>query len=770
MNRKVNWFFVLFLLLFQQFYLYAHQEWVHQHMVKESYKLLKRQLGYDIPIMKERIGLDLYGPGSGTWETGKVVIGAWREDIDDPVWNVGGIECGFVASSTHFWDADAGDESGLNIYGDWDQCPWENEIPNAYHKALRYYYGGWYLGYNVSPWLRVQKPNGDWLRLIPLVPPGPVYLYYKNLANVYNTKRMHTTFLGLAGMYNETRRQYEWYDGYVIVDSGLIDIFVWEILGRIAHLIGDMSVPAHVKNDPHPCYFYKNYGIVTIDIQNGDRYELWAGGSQSGSQYNCTNPVVHVNAYDWGELQAFQQGGFINVLSKQNPIRYLFYTTNQLADHFGSLATQYAMHYGGLWNPGDNDLNYYYGSDYYAELNYLLSQMGQPVRNQNDFENSKIATMNYPYTFAIRATAGLLYWFAMETDLLQNTLVQNSFGNGKVRVNTTEYPSGYRIPAWNPQATTIEAIDQPFNGCNWLFQNWQKIVNGAVVQTFSSRSITITPEANTTYRANFTQQNPGFYLSSTKSTIYRDQEGRFTINNSNLYTGSADYTWQTFKVAFRCTSVPSCTGNTCQGNICWEINSDYYDGLTFVPNGKTATLYNWGFTPTLLGTRDSLLLVRAFASGCGVNSQKFETIVTLRSHHPPPPPPRPPGGCPLVYTWNGNEYIEDNNILPQSEYSKEEDLVIDYYKLFTEPILTENTYRLRVREFEQEQSTLDNFSLIVVDHPPEAMVSVDGAGEINLYAKPATFGTNTGGFSSGVYFYKFQSGKFLSIKKMLLTK
>lgn len=28
----------------------------------------------------------------------------------------------------------------------------------------------------------------------------------------------------------------------------------------------------------------------------------------------------------------------------------------------------------------------------------------------------------------------------------------------------------------------------------------------------------------------------------------------------------------------------------------------------------------------------------------------------------------------------------------------------------------------------------------------------------------------TGGLSSGVYFYKFQSGKFLSIKKMLLTK
>lgn len=64
-------------------------------------------------------------------------------------------------------------------------------------------------------------------------------------------------------------------------------------------------------------------------------------------------------------------------------------------------------------------------------------------------------------------------------------------------------------------------------------------------------------------------------------------------------------------------------------------------------------------------------------------------------------------------------------------------MVTDYYQLFTEPALTEGTYRMRVGEFEQEQSVLDNFSLIVVDHIPEAMISVDGTGEISLYVKPA---------------------------------
>ncbi|MDP2207422.1 MAG: hypothetical protein Q8K98_01440, partial [Bacteroidota bacterium] len=88
------------------------------------------------------------------------------------------------------------------------------------------------------------------------------------------------------------------------------------------------------------------------------------------------------------------------------------------------------------------------------------------------------------------------------------------------------------------------------------------------------------------------------------------------------------------------------------------------------------------------------------------------------------------GGCPFVYTWNGSEYIEDNNILPQSVYAPpDEGLVTDYYQLFTEPVETDRTYKLRVGEFEQEISTLDQFKLLIVDHIPEAMVSANDIGE-----------------------------------------
>ena len=150
-------------------------------------------------------------------------------------------------------------------------------------------------------------------------------------------------------------------------------------------------------------------GSVIIHIENGDLFELWEGGSTSGSEYNCNNPVGHVYGYDYNESNALSQGNLINVFGKQNPLRYLFYSTNQIADHFGSLATSYAVHYGGLWNEGDNTVNSYnYGSDYYSELYNVMSTLGPPVTDQANFESSKTATTNSAYLLAIRAVSRCL--------------------------------------------------------------------------------------------------------------------------------------------------------------------------------------------------------------------------------------------------------------------------------------------------------------------------------------------------------------------------
>jgi hypothetical protein len=368
-------------------------------MVKEAYKLLKTQLGYDIPIMRDRIGMTLSGPGGATWTNGTVVIGAWREDIDDPVWNVGGLECGFVGSSTHFWNADLGDASTINIANDLNSCPLSGgEIPNAYQKALKYYNGYWQLA-AATDWC--YKYEGIKARLYDTNGKSIRWFEYHGLASLYNTSYVYL-YLPTATYFlqKEDGKTYKFvhYSSnnplVMLLNDETRDNIVWEVLGRIAHLLGDMSVPAHAHNDPHPCWVHIVHPLGTVHVENGDKYELWTGGAGTGSDYNCNNPIYHIYGYDYGQSQASLQGGFLNVSTKANPLRYLFYSTNQIADHFGSLAMQNAPDYGGLWNPGDNDVNYYHGSDYYTELNSIMNGLGPAITNQTDFENSKVPTMN----------------------------------------------------------------------------------------------------------------------------------------------------------------------------------------------------------------------------------------------------------------------------------------------------------------------------------------------------------------------------------------
>src|ERR1051325_1595776 len=94
-------------------------------------------------------------------------------------------------------------------------------------------------------------------------------------------------------------------------------------------------------------------------------------------------------------------------------------------------------------------------------------------------------------------------------------------------------------------------------------------------------------------------------------------------------------------------------------------------------------------------------------------------------------------GCPFVYIWNGNRFVEDNNILPESEYSDStKGDVIDFYKLRRKLAICDNEYVLQVREFEQERSRFDQFRLLVVDHPSGTNIAVDRSGEIILFGTP----------------------------------
>jgi len=511
---------------------FSHKEWVHQYQVKQAYLLLKNQLGGDIPQMSQFVGMDVSGPGNASWRTRSIVAGAWREDIDDVVWHVGECNgcvpppCGFIASSTHFWDADAGDNSTFDVPGDWSWC---GGIGNAYQKALRLLwpstYGQWRVEYRTEQrqWL-IDKVGGGTVTINTVA----LGLTYNSLVEFYTTGNI-------------------WVVGYVNIETGqwvtaasdpllpflasfgqyYRDEIVWEALGRVAHLIGDMSVPAHAKNDIHPCYA----AVWPLLIEEGDSYELWCGGSPAvGHDRNTQQSVYPAQNKTW--LDALGQGGYINVFGKENPIRYLMYTTNQLSDHFGSLAVVAPQIDDRMWRPGDNDYQPVFGSDQYTELVQLMNTIGAPVTEASQYAATKEQCLSTSFAYSIRAIAGLLHWFAAETNLIPQIIVKNAFAAGNVKVDGVTYPSGTSF-SWTSGSThTIEAIDRQYvqesaNG-KWyyrIYQNWQK--NSDPPSGTNPRTITV--DGSATYTANFLKQ---FDITFQNNFIGVGNAGVMNINNT----------------------------------------------------------------------------------------------------------------------------------------------------------------------------------------------------------------------------------------------
>lgn len=116
--------------------LFAHKEWVHQYIVREAYRYLELKLSMTYPDFKNHIGFnfDGYGNDNDPWATGYIGVASWREDKDDPVWGYGTAFNGWTASSTHFWNADFGDNVLTPI-------SLSSGVPNAYTKARIYLFG-----------------------------------------------------------------------------------------------------------------------------------------------------------------------------------------------------------------------------------------------------------------------------------------------------------------------------------------------------------------------------------------------------------------------------------------------------------------------------------------------------------------------------------------------------------------------------------------------------------------------------------------------------
>ncbi len=340
-------FYLLITFLSYPILVSAHNELVHQHFVREAYKLLKFYVGQDIREMKDHVGYSQEGNGQFN-PGGLMVIGAYQEDHSDATNEGFGIG-GYLVSNTHFWDPDRGDNCGFT--------PIDYTYTNAYQKALKYMYGGYEL--------RIPYPaNGI----------TEAYEAPSDLITFYKTRRIY-----YKGYYDITG-QFVARNRWSTVSNGFRDKVVWEIVGRILHLLGDMTVPAHTHNDSHP---------------SGDSYEGWMN---YGPIYN-----------QWTYQNAINQGGIVHVFySSYDPLKSLFYQTAQISNFFSSDDAD------GNQIAGDNDPFVYY-SGLTEMISHLNSEFNGPPTKSVILN---LGISEHAFIYGIRAAAGFLYWFAKEAGLL----------------------------------------------------------------------------------------------------------------------------------------------------------------------------------------------------------------------------------------------------------------------------------------------------------------------------------------------------------------
>ncbi|MBU1099638.1 MAG: T9SS type A sorting domain-containing protein [Bacteroidetes bacterium] len=382
---------------------FCHEQPMHQYITREAWQLLLKsfpELQYTemanyIGYAQTNSNQNLKSMGDG-----KVVSGAWIEDEYDILYHYGvGRQPEFnqsvtpelysifletaenkrqsFTSITHFWDADAGYNSGVGLSDYASGIYWSFNIPeNAYQKLMKYYMGMYDL------------------RLVYNTPTahsgcGTIYgLWWDigvrdNLANYCNNSLLFESVQYFAG------------EVWLPADCYIAPFYkewVYEILGRMVHLLQDMSVPAHVQ-------------CVSHAGTNGMYQDYYETNASSFHQWTAneiyTNGDTFIDPYqqNWG-----------------HPLAYLMYFLNQITDHYGTGKT-----YG----------DFLYDASCPGISEYVVVGDLPQLPSQINWTNcSSMHDKLQP--LAIRATAGLLYWFARETGFLPDPISNATIDGSRI--------------------------------------------------------------------------------------------------------------------------------------------------------------------------------------------------------------------------------------------------------------------------------------------------------------------------------------------------
>lgn len=421
---------------------YSHSQHAHQYITYEAYKLLVRSQLKRYPEIENRMGI-LYGSiGTGPWTEGKIVTGAWREDVEDVVFHYSNYNpptmTGFAgtiadafsslikdindnneyySSVTHFWDPDNGDLLSSDLRTTNALGTINMTVPNAYQKMLKFKNGGWTITYGYTTCPNSAFGLGVGSAIV------AIQFEYANLASFLNNGTAIAT-----GCINPMGQIIQGTHAEVTIDENIRRNIAWEILGRMCHLLEDMSVPAHVHRDAHG---------NSIDGIRQDSYETYFGYN-----YGYNSKSVHSTI-----------GNMLNPYVSSNPLHYLMYTTAQMADHFGTN--------GPYEGDGNNDLG---GNPLSEEISFLnsmnIASFGNPYGLTNPASNEEIINIRSKMIpQAIRAVAGLLYWFANEAGLsFVQTTTQGTLSNSEVWDYYYPLTGNIYVPAGitltiNPEAT-----------------------------------------------------------------------------------------------------------------------------------------------------------------------------------------------------------------------------------------------------------------------------------------------------------------------------
>ncbi len=471
---------VFLLLNFVPQTLRAHKEYVHQYLAVEAYKLLLlRYPGLASSGLATHIGSQGGGCDGFQFTAGTVTAGAYREDCEDPVFHYGDVAGPLdnaYFSASHFWNADAGDLSTIEICD--VGC---GHYQNAYQKTLRYLLPGVHGRWTA----KLAWPAGLSHFYLQAGGTGSIFHYgmigfeYDSLVQFYRDGRCTISgYLDGNGEWVTAAARPDILPLRIVAPNNVRDRIAWEVIGRITHLLGDMGVPAHAHNDIHPPFWWNN--------EPADIFEEEMGRAYTG----------------WDHTDAAEQGDYLDALEAagagvERAAHYLLYTTNQVADRFPSNDVN-----------GDGLYETQWGGVDYSVLN-IIDEIGTDPSARNVFHRE---AGDYAFVFSIRAIAGLFHWFASGTGILGTMTVGADFDGATILLDDKPRSAPFEFTLAAGATFTLDAADQVTVDqatkaqTTMRFKSWTRTLPSGDETRFTSRRIAGTAVDGARYRAWFDRE------------------------------------------------------------------------------------------------------------------------------------------------------------------------------------------------------------------------------------------------------------------------